>query len=93
MLLISRHIASGSSAFFEEIDYGLHYVEYAHGKTKEQVDYQIVVQHQVRNFHNIGHTNSYIKFLAYACTVVLFVILPLLPEKHCLFVRATLKST
>lgn len=67
--------------FFEEIDYGLHYFEYAQGKTKEQVDYQIVVQHQVRNFHNIGHMNSYIKFLVYACTIILFVILPLLPEK------------
>ena len=67
--------------FFEEIDYGLHYVEYFQGKTKEQVDYQIVVQHQVRNFHNIGHANSYIKFLVYASTIILFVILPLLPQK------------
>ncbi len=67
--------------FLEEIDYGLHYYEYIIGKTKAEVDYQIAVQHQVRNIHNIGKMNSIIKFLVYLCIAVLFVVMPLLPKK------------
>jgi hypothetical protein len=67
--------------FLEEIDYGLHYYEYFAGKTREQVEYQILVEHQVRNIHNIAKMNSIIKFQVYLCTILFFVMLPLLPKR------------
>jgi len=67
--------------FLEEIDYGLHYYEYFTGKSKDQVAYEFMVEGKIRNVHNIGKINSVIKFTVYVLMVLLFAVLPLLPQK------------
>ncbi len=56
--------------FLEEIDYGLHYYEIVTGASSYDPE-------QVRNIHNIGDTNKYIKRIADILLVLCFGLLPL----------------
>lgn len=60
--------------FLEEIDYGIHYYEYFIKGVDE--DKSIV-----RNFHNQGDNNFYLRQASYLVMVLLFVLLPLLRSK------------
>lgn len=60
--------------FLEEIDYGIHYYEYfIKGVTEDKSI--------VRNFHNQGNNNYYLRQASYAVMVLMFVLLPLLKSK------------
>ena len=61
-------------AFLEEIDYGIHYYEYFFRSGVE--DKSIV-----RNIHNQGNNNYYLRQTTYVVMVLCFVLLPLLKEK------------
>lgn len=61
-------------AFLEEIDYGIHYYEYFFNSGVE--DKSIV-----RNLHNQGNNNFYLRQATYVVMVLCFVVLPLLKEK------------
>jgi hypothetical protein len=67
--------------FLEEIDYGLHYIEYFQGKTQAEVKYEMEVEKKIRNVHNSGHLNGKFKFTSYVFIVVFFVVLPLIPKR------------
>ena len=56
--------------FLEEIDYGLHYYEIVTGVSSYDPN-------QVRNIHNIGDTNRYLKRVADILLVLCFGLLPL----------------
>ena len=58
----------------EEIDYGIHYYEYFIKGAAE--DKSIV-----RNFHNQGDNNYYLRQASYAVMILLFVLLPLFRSK------------
>ena len=60
--------------FLEEIDYGLHFYEYAKGVRFDEVA-------QVRNLHNLGDTNKLVKRLLDTGMVAMFVIAPLVFAK------------
>tara|TARA_B110000046_G_scaffold113818_1_gene121085 strand:- start:12327 stop:13031 length:705 start_codon:yes stop_codon:yes gene_type:complete len=60
--------------FLEEIDYGIHYYEYFIKGVEE--DKSIV-----RNFHNQGDNNFYLRQSSYVVMVLVFVLLPLLRRK------------
>lgn len=60
--------------FLEEIDYGIHYYEYFFNNGKE--DKEIV-----RNFHNQGDNNFYLRQASYGVMILMFVLLPLLRNK------------
>lgn len=61
-------------AFLEEIDYGIHYYEYFFNNGVE--DKSIV-----RNIHNQGENNYYLRQTTYVVMVLCFVVLPLLKDK------------
>lgn len=67
--------------FFEEMDYGLHYIDYYNGKTQETVKYEMQVEQKVRNIHNTGKLVGKFKLTSYFIIVLFFVILPLLPVR------------
>lgn len=60
--------------FLEEIDYGIHYYEYF---IKGVVEDKSIV----RNFHNQGDNNYYLRQASYAVMVFLFVVLPFFRNK------------
>lgn len=60
--------------FLEEIDYGIHYYEYFIKGIQE--DKSIV-----RNFHNQGDNNFYLRQASYAVMVIMFILLPILKSK------------
>ena len=65
----------------EETDYGLHFYDYIAGKSKEDDTHIMVFNEEVRNFHNYGNVNlNILKLLSYLLIVIMFVIVPLLPE-------------
>ena len=60
--------------FLEEIDYGIHYYEYfVKGVTEDKSI--------VRNFHNQGDNNYYLRQASYVVMVLLFVVLPFFRNK------------
>lgn len=61
-------------AFLEEIDYGIHYYEYFF---KSGVEDKTIV----RNFHNQGDNNFYLRQTTYVVMVLCFVVLPLIKSK------------
>lgn len=61
-------------AFLEEIDYGIHYYEYFFNSGVE--DKTIV-----RNLHNQGENNYYLRQATYVVMVICFVVLPLTKNK------------
>lgn len=66
---------STAFVFLEEIDYGLHYYEIMTGASSYDPE-------QVRNIHNIGDTNRYIKRVADILLVLCFGLLPLVLRKN-----------
>jgi uncharacterized membrane protein YozB (DUF420 family) len=58
--------------FLEEIDYGLHYLEWFSDNPPKP---------EIRNIHNNGSITSVFKMTAYVVIVVFFVILPFLPKR------------
>lgn len=67
--------------FLEELDYGMHFVDYFNGKTTEAVKYEMYVEKKVRNVHNTGTINGKLKTTSYILIVLLFVALPLLSQR------------
>ena len=61
-------------AFLEEIDYGLHYYEYFFEKGVEDKGI-------VRNFHNQGRNNYYVRQVIIFTMILVFVILPWRKQK------------
>jgi len=57
--------------FLEEIDYGLHYVEFLLGKEPYALNFI-----GFRNIHNQGNNNNWIKLFILICQIILFGILP-----------------
>jgi len=66
--------------FLEEIDYGLHYLEFFNLREAET---------EVRNLHNQGNLLGYMKKTMYAVVFIFFIILPFLQEKFNKFYLAT----
>ncbi len=60
--------------FLEEIDYGIHYYEYFVKGVEEDKGI-------VRNFHNQGDNNYYLRQASYAVMVLLFVVMPFFRNK------------
>lgn len=60
--------------FLEELDYGLHYIEYFSNKPPTE-------SAEIRNFHNQGDNNYYLRQASYVIMVLLFVVLPLIGGK------------
>jgi len=60
--------------FLEEIDYGLHFWEYARGIPPD-------LAQEVRNFHNVGDRTSQIKRFVDLVMVLFFVLFPLLGRR------------
>lgn len=67
--------------FFEEMDYGVHYIDYFNGKTTETVKYEMYVEKKARNIHNTGSLTGKFKLTSYFIIVLFFVIMPLLPKR------------
>jgi hypothetical protein len=68
--------------FLEEIDYGLHYVDYLNlnaeqAATTMYIDYD----NEIRNLHNNGKGQNISKLIAYSLVIICFVIAPLTSSK------------
>ncbi len=66
--------------FLEELDYGMHYVDYFKGKSTEAVKYEMYIEKKVRNIHNTNQLNGKFKTTSYIVIILFFVIMPLVPE-------------
>jgi len=60
--------------FLEEIDYGIHYYEFFITGVEED-------KGMVRNFHNQGDNNFYLRQASYIVMVVLFIVMPFFKKK------------
>ena len=60
--------------FLEEIDYGIHYYEFFVKGVEED-------KGMVRNFHNQGDNNFYLRQTSYVVMVLLFIVMPLFKKK------------
>lgn len=68
--------------FLEEIDYGLHYIDYIN-LPAEQVTSTMLIDYdtEIRNLHNNGKGQNISKLIAYSLVIICFVIVPLIPGK------------
>ncbi len=60
--------------FLEELDYGLHYIEYFSNEPPAEST-------EIRNFNNQGDNNYYLRQASYVVMVLFFVVLPLVQDK------------
>ena len=65
----------------EEIDYGLHFIEFFEGKSQEELRKAAEARLEVRNFHNQGNLLPYITKFVYISFALVIIILPLIASR------------